>query len=104
MQWRSPAGTVYNLIRAVTHPYPGAFTFFRGKRLFIWTARPLLSSRNGATPPASLAEVREGQGLVVGTGAGQLLLTRVQLAGEEEQRGDEFGRRHGMVRGERLGE
>jgi methionyl-tRNA formyltransferase len=104
VQWRLPARTVYNLVRAVTHPYPGAVTIFRGKRLFIWAARPLPVSRNGSTPPGSLAEVREGEGLVVSTGAGQLLLTRVQLEGEEELTGDEFARRHEVSPGELFGE
>jgi methionyl-tRNA formyltransferase len=104
IQWGWPAGRVYNLIRAVTHPYPGAFTHFRGKRLFLWEARTPATDGRGATPPGCVAEVNAGQGLLVGTGAGGLLLTRVQLAGEEEQPGDEFGRRHGVVRGERLGE
>ena len=103
IQWRSPTGTVYNLIRAVTHPYPGAFTIFRGKRLFIWAARPLPASLNGTLHPGSLAEVGEGRGLVVSTGAGQLLLTRVQLEGEEELTGDEFASRHEVGRGDRFG-
>ncbi len=104
VQWRSPAGTIYNLIRAVTHPYPGAFTIFRGKRLFIWAVRPLPGSGNGGLPPGSLAEVRESQGLVVSAGAGQLLLTRVQLEGEEELTGDEFASRHVVLPGEQLGD
>ena len=30
---------IYNLIRAVTKPYPGAFTFYKGKKIFIWKAQ-----------------------------------------------------------------
>src|SRR5262249_29024809 len=30
LQWRQSARQLYNLVRAVTHPYPGAFTTFRG--------------------------------------------------------------------------
>jgi len=103
VQWGSPARNVHNLVRAVTRPYPGAFTIFRGKRLFIWAARPLLASRDAGTPPGSVAEVREGEGLVVRTGAGPLLLTRVQLESGEELAGDEFARRHGVSSGELLG-
>lgn len=38
---KSNAVQIFNLIRAVTHPYPGAFTGLRGRRLYIWWARPL---------------------------------------------------------------
>lgn len=104
IQWGWPAGRVYNLIRAVTHPYPGAFTYFRGTRLFLWEARLAAANGIGATPPGSVTEVKAGQGFLVGTGAGRLLLTRVQLEGEEELPGDEFARGHGLVPGGHVGE
>jgi len=45
----NPPGDSYDLIRAVTAPYPGAFTTYRGERLFVWWARPLdLGPRVGA--------------------------------------------------------
>jgi methionyl-tRNA formyltransferase len=30
---------IYNLIRAVTHPYPGAFCFINKRKIFIWKAQ-----------------------------------------------------------------
>src|SRR5437870_747628 len=39
--WRWPARRIYDLVRAVTVPYPGAFTSWRGERLLVWWARPL---------------------------------------------------------------
>ena len=41
IDWNKDAFDIYNLIRAVTHPFPGAFTFYNGKKLFIWWAVPL---------------------------------------------------------------
>ena len=41
ISWDKDALSVYNLVRAVTHPYPGAFTHLRGKKLFIWAGKPL---------------------------------------------------------------
>ena len=41
IHWSEPAEKIYNLIRATTRPYPGAFTHFEGKLLRIWsTQRP----------------------------------------------------------------
>jgi methionyl-tRNA formyltransferase len=38
INWNLPAKRVYNFIRAQSHPYPGAFTLFEGKKLVIWKA------------------------------------------------------------------
>ena len=38
INWNLPAREVWTLIRAVTKPYPGAFTFARGEKLIIWDA------------------------------------------------------------------
>ena len=41
IDWRQPATAIYNLMRAVTHPYPGAFTNLAGRKLFIWNGRAM---------------------------------------------------------------
>jgi len=100
--WHQPARRLYDLIRAVTAPYPGAFTTYRGERLFVWWARPLdLGPRVGA--PGEVVEIRPGAGVEVAAGSGALLLDRVQLAGHDEQRADELAVQTGLVMGERLG-
>jgi len=38
IDWSKDALQVYNLVRAVTHPFPGAFTFLDGKKVFVWKA------------------------------------------------------------------
>ena len=43
---------IYNLVRAVTHPYPGAFTFFQGRKLFIWAGQPLAAPAAAPASPA----------------------------------------------------
>lgn len=45
IDWDRPAAEVDRLIRAVTRPYPGAFTFVGQDRLTIWSAEPVA---NGA--------------------------------------------------------
>ena len=38
IDWEKPSRDIYNLIRATTRPYPGAYTFWEGQRLTVWTA------------------------------------------------------------------
>ena len=41
IDWSWPVMQIYNLVRAVTEPYPGAFTYLpEGEKLFIWWALP----------------------------------------------------------------
>ncbi|GHV52156.1 formyltransferase [Synergistales bacterium] len=39
IDWKKPAVQIYNQVRALTHPFPGAFTHINGKKCFIWRAR-----------------------------------------------------------------
>lgn len=41
IDWNKPTTDIYNQIRALTYPYPGAFTFLDTKHLFIWKAKPV---------------------------------------------------------------
>jgi methionyl-tRNA formyltransferase len=87
IDWSWPALRCYNLIRAVTHPYPGAFTYLEGHKLFIWWATPAPEREGRPAQP----DVAPGTLLVspdevaVTTGAGLLLLRRIQFEREEER-------------------
>ncbi|BET97056.1 bifunctional UDP-4-amino-4-deoxy-L-arabinose formyltransferase/UDP-glucuronic acid oxidase ArnA [Xenorhabdus taiwanensis] len=42
--WNKSAKEINNLVRAVTEPYPGAFTFLGERKMTIWRSRPLNQS------------------------------------------------------------
>ncbi|MCC8189621.1 MAG: formyltransferase, partial [Planctomycetes bacterium] len=52
IDWRRPAAAVRNLVRAVTRPYPGAFTSAGGRTLFIWEAA--VEEDNGGAAPGTV--------------------------------------------------
>lgn len=41
IDWSQSAAAIHNLVRAVTHPYPGAFSDLRDGRLVIWRTLPV---------------------------------------------------------------
>ena len=101
LAWRRPARELHNLVRAVTHPYPGAFTTWAATKLLVWKARPLDDPANAE--PGRVAAISPA-GIVVGTGDGGLLLEQLQLDGGAEERAVDFARRCGVRTGDRLGE
>jgi methionyl-tRNA formyltransferase len=79
IDWSAPTTCVYNLIRAVSSPYSGAFTSFGGRTLRIWAAQKLATIPcYVGRVPGRVVEVRRDGGSVVLTGEGALLITRVQ--------------------------
>jgi methionyl-tRNA formyltransferase len=103
IDWDRPALSVYKLVRAVTAPYPGAFTFLRGKRLYVWSSRVMHENTRGKWPPGTILGAQD-EGCRVATREGQLLLTQVQLQGEALITGQALMRRYGLETGMRLGE
>jgi methionyl-tRNA formyltransferase len=83
IDWTQPTENIYNLIRASTTPYPGAFTTLGGRKLTIWGARRLEKPRNYVGRiPGRIIEVIPKQGSVVLTIDGALMVTQVQFEGE----------------------
>jgi len=85
LDFSRPARACWNLVRAVTHPYPGAFTLVEGRRLYVWKAAVAPGEGTGAAP-GRIARVVPGRGVLVTAGNGDaLLLERVQLEGDDER-------------------
>jgi methionyl-tRNA formyltransferase len=99
IDWTQSATAIFNLIRAVTHPYPGAFTTSAGRRLFIWRAEPASFCHGDPGLICSIAPLR------ITTGDGCLEIRAWQWEGEAEQTVSADARaQHGLRLGQRLGE
>lgn len=91
IDWRNDALSIYNLTRAVTHPYPGAFTRLHEKKLFVWKAYPEDEAGDGM--PGTVFSSNPPR---VAAGRGSLRLIRMQLEGEQEMNGEEFVSTHNI--------
>jgi methionyl-tRNA formyltransferase len=95
--WTWPARRIFNLVRAVTHPYPGAFCFAGGRKLFIWTAA--IASETGVRgEPGAIVGAVPGGGIEVAAGAGSVSIMRAQFSGEPERIAAEILRDAGAAR------
>ncbi len=97
IDWASSAASVWTMVRATGDPYPGAFSFLRGRRLTLWEAEYVGTGPYWGLPGQVQALV--GSDALVQCGDGEhVLLRTVQLEGEHCKPAAEVVRTH-----ERLG-
>jgi methionyl-tRNA formyltransferase len=100
IDWSQPARVVFNLVRAVTHPYPGAFTAWQGRMLYVWETRLAPALETPRTAPGTI--LTAGPDVVVQTGDGVVQLTRVQPEDGPEQSGVQWAEDHSVREGDHL--
>ncbi len=98
IDWSRSATAIYNLVRAVTKPYPGAFTWVGDRKLLIWSA--LAEEGQGSEPPGS---VLSSQPLKIACGQGVLRVEQAQPEGDVLMAGAQTAETMGIVPGLRLG-
>ena len=80
INWSKGSREIYNLIRATTRPYPGAYTFLDGRKLVIWAADIDKSARLYISrAPGRVVETHGSGAVTVLTGDGVIQLKTVQL-------------------------
>jgi methionyl-tRNA formyltransferase len=100
IDWVWPAEDLERFVRALSEPYPRAFTFYRGERIEVLEAR-VSEARYGGTPGRVI--VQEAGGAVVSGleafrgGNRALVITLVRTPDGVEHRGDEFFLRGGYL-------
>lgn len=84
IDWNRSSTTIDTLIRAVTHPYPGAFSYLRGKKIIIWRGKPIQTTPSKRLPAGVVTGVN-GKGVIVQTGDNTLVLESVQMEPDVEK-------------------
>ena len=93
IDWRKGNIEQYNWIRALTHPYPGARTLWRGRMLTIWKAKPRAVATS-ACPGSVIALSHES--VTVACSVGAVDLFRLQMEDEPELDAGAFAARYGL--------
>ena len=82
--WCNTSLNIYNKIRAITHPGPGARTMLSGRTLVIWRASYDPNWPKYLATPGEVVRIAGAKGVWVKTGDSTLLIERVQFEGEKE--------------------
>ena len=85
INWNKSAVEINNLIRAVTKPYPGAFSFLGDRKCFIWSAK-VQDSNQGMAP----GTVISSNPLVISCGEGAIEVLSAEFEGSIFQTGAQF--------------
>lgn len=108
IQWARPARDIYNQIRALV-PLPGAYTFYRQKRLKIWKAALMDDMAQAASmdsfsagSPGIVTEVGRDY-FTVATGEKFLKILALQPAGKKKMSTGDFLKGYQLKVGEKLG-
>ena len=101
IDWRLPAPHIERLLRGL-YPKPGAYTYYQGKILKIWSAELVGEAEEAKAPPGTMVAC-EKNGIVVACGAGSIKIGELQAAGKKRMTAAAFLAGHKMVVGERLG-
>ncbi|MDP8236758.1 MAG: bifunctional UDP-4-amino-4-deoxy-L-arabinose formyltransferase/UDP-glucuronic acid oxidase ArnA [Candidatus Erginobacter occultus] len=99
IDWNLPPADIRNLVRAVTQPYPGAFTFKGDKKLYIWET----AAADPSIPAALPGTVISVDPLTIACEKGAVVVRRAQIEGSIPITGAQAAREMGLVEGWVLG-
>ncbi|WP_426577493.1 bifunctional UDP-4-amino-4-deoxy-L-arabinose formyltransferase/UDP-glucuronic acid oxidase ArnA [Xenorhabdus stockiae] len=97
--WHKSAEEINNLVRAVTEPYPGAFTFLGERKITIWRSVPL-----NTTHDKQAGTVLSIDPLVVACGTGALEIVSGQSESGIYVQGSRLAQEMGIVTGIQVGQ
>jgi methionyl-tRNA formyltransferase len=103
--WNWPALRIHNLVRALTHPFPGAWFMRDGRKYLLWKTARIPPGKAGTAPlgaaPGTIITIHP-TAIELITGGGQFLIARLQPEGGEEQNAAQWARAAGLKSGDRL--
>ncbi|MDP2990888.1 MAG: formyltransferase family protein, partial [Kiritimatiellota bacterium] len=98
IDWNKPTQDVCNLVRAVTHPYPGAFTWAGDRKLLVWSATATKTKTN-----ENPGTVLSTDPLTVACGQGVVQVDQTQPEKDVVMAGTQAATVLGLAQGTRLG-
>jgi len=81
IDWNNSSEYISRLIRAVSRPYPGAYSFYEGKKIIIWRANRLQDNERYIGLPGQIVDIVNGK-IYVATGYGLLSIDEYEFDSE----------------------
>lgn len=84
IDWTDSTNNIYNLIRGLSYPYPGAFTYLNGDKLIIEKASIPAQRKYVGRIPGRVVSISKGRGIEVLTGDGIILIKEIIKNGKNK--------------------
>jgi len=84
IDWKESNERIDRLIRATSKPYPGAYTYYKDKKLIIWSAN-IISQNKYIGTPGQIVKINRDNAVIVSTGDGLLEVIEVLYEGVNYQ-------------------
>ena len=68
IDWRMSSNSIYNLIRALTHPYVGAHFSHKGNEYKVWKAKEVITDLYDNIEPGKVLKVESNHRFLIKTG------------------------------------
>ncbi len=89
IDWRQSSRKIYNLVRALTFPMPGAFTYYNNQKVFIWKCKILDCPEYEGKICGKIVRISTDKTFDVLTGDGMIKVISYQVGqGTDEQNMD----------------
>lgn len=83
VDWSRSTRQTHNFVRALTRPYPGAFSNLKGSKLIIWRARPFSATKDKSVP-GTIGRVFHDGSFLVKTADGWILVDEHEWVGSRQ--------------------
>lgn len=81
INWDNTAKNIDKLVRATTDPYPGAYTYYKGKKMIIWDTE-IFDNKKYTAKNGQIVDICDGKGVLVMTRKKILLIKNVEYEGK----------------------
>lgn len=90
IDWSKDSKRIYNLIRG-TQGWPGAFTFYKGKRLKIFKVEIVDREEcKERIVPGEVVDIKKDDGIIIKTGRGYLSILNLQIEAKKRMSAQQF--------------
>lgn len=90
IDWNKSARVIFNLIRALSPPYPCAWTRYNGEKIYIESAYlPKKQLKYSGNIPGRIVSI-QGDGVLILCGKGQIVITGIIVSDNKHVRSNEF--------------
>jgi len=101
IDWNEPAADIHNLIKGCFN-WPGAFTYYKGKLLKIYSAEVIgLESQKARRSPGEIVQI-DKHTMIVATGKDSLAIKELQIEGRRRMPAYEFIAGHNLKIGDKF--